>query len=167
MKAIIIAATLLLFILGCAPRQSDQLNQQQKDQIKNEAKAVIDSITAKVERFDGIGALQYFWDSPEFVMYNPDGSRSDFQAIKKSFTDELVNVAAVKSTTVREEFPVVAKDFVIYSWVGKEEDSMKSGLKITEDPDALTWVFKKVDGQWKVICLHNSATITTQKAGKK
>lgn len=167
MKANIFVAALLLFIVGCAPQQSDQLTQQQKDQIKNEVKPVVDSILAKAERLDLNGTLQYFWDSPEFVSYNADGSQSDFQAFKKSSTDAFINMAALKNTTVREEFRVEAKDLVIYGWAGKGEMFMKSGDKITEDPEATTWVFKKVDGQWKIIYCHDSGTITMQKAGKK
>ena len=167
MKANICVAALLLFFVGCSQQRSDQLTQQQKDQIKSEVKAVGDSIRARFERLDVDGALQYFWDSPKAVSYSADGSRSDFQAVKKSFTDALPNIAAVRMTTVREEFRVVAKDFVIYSWVRKSEVVMKSGDKMTQDPDATTWVFKKVDDQWKVIYGHDSGTITMQKTGKK
>ena len=156
-----------IFIAGCTPQQSEQLTQQQKDQIKSEVKVVVDSILAKLERLDLNGALPYLWDSPEFVSYNADGSRSDFQANKKSDIDAFVNMAAFKNTTAREEFRVEAKDLVIYSWAGKGEMFMKSGDKITEDPEATTWVFKKVDGQWKIIYSHDSGTTTTQKAGKK
>jgi hypothetical protein len=167
MRYTLLFAMLLAFFFGCTPQQSDQLTQQQKDQIKSEVKPVVDSILAKAERLDLNGTLPYFWDSPEFVSYNADGSRWDFQAFTKSSTDAFVNMAALKNTTAREEFRVEAKDLVIYSWAGKGEMFMKSGDKITEDPEATTWVFKKVDGQWKIIYCHDSGTTTMQKAGKK
>lgn len=167
MKRNIIVAALLLFIVGCTPQQSDQLTQQQKDQIKSEVKAVCDSLWAKWTRLDGEATIQYFRDSPEFVAFNADGSRSEFQAFKQMTLDGASSAAAFKLAPARIDFYVLAKDAVIYSWFGKSEFAMKSGDKITYDPDAGTFVFKKVGGQWKIIYIHESATITTQKAGKK
>ena len=60
MKANIFVAALLLFCLGCTSQQSDQLTQQQKDQIKSEVKAVGDSIIAKWERLDAGGLALLF-----------------------------------------------------------------------------------------------------------
>ena len=167
MKRNIFVAALLLFIIGCTSQQSDQLTQQQKDQIKSEVKVVVDSIIAKAERLDISGSMQYYWDSPEFVVYNSDGSRSDFQAMKKSVEWFADSVSAFKLATVREEFPVVTKDLVIYAWVGNDELTLKSGDKTKYDPDAETFVFRKLEGKWKIVYLHESAIVTTQKAGKK
>ena len=66
MKAKILIAVALLFCFGCTSQQSEQLTQQEKDQIKSEAKAVLDSIFAKGEKLDVEGALQYY--SPELVV---------------------------------------------------------------------------------------------------
>ena len=60
------------------------------------------------------------------------------------------------------------KDLAITTWVGKMEYVAKSGDKTTTDPIAYTGVFKKIDGQWKVIYEHASARgEVTEKAGKK
>jgi hypothetical protein len=167
MKANIFVAALLLFIIGCTPQQSDQLTQQQKDQIKQEVKVVCDSLWAKWLRLEGESTIQYLWDSPEFVAFNPDGSRSDFQAFKKLLLDLSSSAAAFKLAPAREDFYVLAKDAVVYAWFGKSEIVMKSGDKATYDPDAETFVFSKVAGQWKIVYVQESATIATQKAGKK
>ena len=47
MKAQMFFAALLLFSLECASQQSDQLTQQEKDQIKSEVKAVGDDLISK------------------------------------------------------------------------------------------------------------------------
>ena len=167
MKRNIFVAALLLFFVGCTSQQTDQLTQQQKDQIKSEAKVVMDSIIAKAQRLDIGTTLQYYWDSPEFAIYNPDGSRSDFEATKKMLVWFADSVSAFKLATVREEFPIVTKDLVIYVWVGNDELTLKSGDKTKYDPDAQTFVFRKLDGKWKIVYVQESATIVTQKAGKK
>ena len=147
MKANVFIAALMFLCFGCTSQQSEQLTQQQRDQIKNEVKVVDDSIFAKAERLDIGGTIQYYWDSPEFVAYNPDGSRSDFQAWKKLLAWFADSVSAFTVATVRDEFPVVTKDLVIYVWSGNDELTLKSGDKIKFDPDAQTIVFRKARRQ--------------------
>ena len=164
MKANIFVAALLLFCLGCTSQQSDQLTQQQKDQIKNEVKLPLDSIFAKWERLDVEGALQYY--SPELVVVG-DSSLIDYQACKKGWMDFASSAATAKWTAVRWEFIVLTKDLVISAWMGKVELLLKSGDKMTVDPQGYTDVCKKVGGQWKVVYEHASGIPVTQKAGKK
>ena len=47
------------------------------------------------------------------------------------------------------------------------EMTFKSGDKMKEDPDVYTWIFKKIDGQWKVIYSHESGVPVMQKATTK
>jgi hypothetical protein len=122
---------------------------------------------AKYVRLDINGALQYFWDSPELVLYNPDCSRSDFQAIKKSAIGFVNAVAAVKTPIVREEFSVLTNDVVVCTVAGRTELYLKSGDMMAYDPYAETFIFKKIAGEWKIVYRHESATITAQKASKK
>lgn len=165
MKAnIFVVAVLLLFCFGCTSQPSEQLTQQQKDQIKSEVKAVCDSIIAKIERLD-VGFLDYYLDSPDLGMVYADGSRWDFQTTKKAETDFFKSATAWKWTTTRLDFIVLAKDIVIGAWDGKDETILKSGDKITCDPHAYTLVFKKIAGQWKVIYSHDSGIPVTKKAG--
>ena len=166
MKANIFVAVLFLFCLGCTPQESDQLSQQQKDQIKNEVKAVGASIIAEAERLDARW-LDYYVDSPDWGMVNADGSRWDFQTTMKVVPDIFKTMTAWKWTTTRQDFIFVTKDIVICAWDGKDETLLKSGDKITYDPHAYTMVFKKIAGQWKVIYSHDSGIPVTQRAGKK
>lgn len=167
MQRNIFVAVLLLFIIGCTSQQSDQLTQQHKNQIIREVKTVCDTLWAKWSSLDGEATIQYLWDSPEFVAFSADGSRSEFQAFKKMTLAGASSSASLKLAPSHVDFYVLSKDAVMYAWFGKSEFTLKSGDKIMFDPDALTFVFKKVGGQWKIIYIHESATITTQKAGKK
>ncbi len=167
MKTNIFVATLLLFFIGCTPQQSDQLTQQQKDQIKAEVKASCDSMWVKWERLDAVATMGYVSDSPDFVAYNPDGSRVDFEGFKKMVMGMVGTLAAVKLAPLREDVYVLAKDAAVYAWFGKSEIVMNSGEKITYEPDAETFVLNKVAGHWKIVYAHESATIVTQKVGKK
>ena len=167
MKANIFVAALLLLIVGCKQQQSDQLTHQQKDQIKSELKVVLDSIIVSSQRLDYNVAFSYMWNSADFVMYNQDGSHTDFQTAKKSALDEVASLADLKTSWEPGMFRVLNKDLVICSLVGKADITFKSGDKMKEDPDVYSWIFRKIDGQWKVIYSHESGIFNMEKAGKK
>jgi hypothetical protein len=164
MKANIFVAALLLLIVGCTLQQSDQLTQQQKEQIKSEVKVVMDSIIGKWQRLDVEGAVQYY--SPEMVAVG-DSSIIDYQAYKKLWLDMPKYIGTAKWTTTQWEFMVLSKDLVVSAAVGKLELFMKSGDKVTANPKIYTDIWKKVGDQWKVIYEHGSGTPVMQKAGKK
>ena len=164
MRANIFVTALVLFCLGCTSQQSGQLTQQEKDQIKGEAKVALDSVFAKWGRLDVEGALQYY--SPELLVVG-DSSLLNYQVSKMGWTDFAGSAVTAKWTVVRWEFIVLTKDLVISAWMGKVELLLKSGDKMTVDPQGYTDVCKKVSGQWKVIYEHASGIPVTQKADKK
>ncbi len=167
MKAIVSVAALFLFCFGCTSQPSNEMSQQQKDQITNELKAAGDSLIASFERLDVEAALQFYAESPDWKMVNADGSAYDYQTNKKFLSDWANSVTSYKWTTTRQDFIIVTKDFVICAWVGKDETLTKSGDKVTYDPHAYTLVYKKIAGQWKVIYQQDSGIAVTQKAAKK
>lgn len=182
--------SLLLFIVAsCTSPHSEQLTEQQKNQIKSEVKAVGDSIMAKVERLDA-SWVDYYLDSPDWGMVNADGSRWDYQTFKNIQPDFFNSIISWKWTTTHQEFIFITPEIVICAWDGKDVTILKSGDKIatdsllkslyvkdesimslgdriTYDPHAYTMVFKKLAGQWKVIYQHDSGIPITEKAQKK
>ena len=167
MKNSTFVAALLFLCFGCTSQQNEELTQQQKDQIKNEVKVLVDSMVAKDNRLDAVGAMRYYWDSPEFVTFNADGTRSDYQTYTKGVLDQFNSFASLKLTNVRQDFVVLSKDIVICAFLGKAEVTLKSGDKVLFDPDAVMMVFKKIAGEWKIVSQQESATIVTQKAVEK
>ena len=153
MKINIFIVTLLLCFLGCTSKQSEQLTEQQKEQIKNEVKAVMDSIIAKTNKPDMDGFLQYY--SPELVCVI-DTSIGGYQDYKKGWLSFPNTMNSWKWTTYWINCTVLTQDLVITTWNGKMELFLKSGKKITDDPRNFTNVFKRVNGQWKVIYEHAS-----------
>jgi ketosteroid isomerase-like protein len=165
MKATIFIVTLLLCILGCTPQQNDQLTQQQKDQIKNEVKAVMDSSIAKANRQDMNGFIEFY--SPELTCVY-DSSIFDYETYKKIWFDFPTYMTSWKWIPVRFECIVLTKDFVVSTWIGKCEFYGKSGEKTTVNSRDYTNVFKRVNSQWKIIYEHSSSgTSVTEKAEKK
>ena len=156
MKTTVVAATLLLFGAGCTSRQSEELTQQQTDQIKSEVKAVGDTIMARFERLDGTGAFQLYANTPHWVMFNTDGSQWDYETTRKAMNDSTSVAARYQYTTLRQDFMVVDRDLVICAWVLKDEVINKSGDTIVYSQHPYTLVFRRIAGQWKVVWSHDS-----------
>lgn len=184
----IMTATLLFCIFGCTQKQTEQLTQQQKTQIEKEILVVLDSISVRLQRLDA-SWLDYYINSPDWAMLNADGSRWDYQTTKKVQPDFLNSVISFKWTMINQKFVFLSKDIVICSIDSKDETILKSpdkikannnlnglfannettmkGDRITNDPHAYTLIFKKVDGQWKIIYSHDSGFPVVQKVDKK
>jgi hypothetical protein len=163
----LIAALSLLISAGCAPKQAEVLTQQQKDQIIGEVTAVADSTMAAFQKMDWKGGLQYYADTPDWVMFNADGTNWDYkktEATMAAMTDISGNpMTAWKWTTTSRRFMIVNKDLVVVAWVGKDESTMKSGDIVVYDPHAYTMIVKRIDGQWKFIWSHDSGVPVTKK----
>jgi ketosteroid isomerase-like protein len=151
MKALCFTATtaiLLLFIFGCTQNQSVQLTQQQKEQIRNEVRPVVDSIVARYNRMDVDGCLNLY--SSDLIVVG-DTLKFDLEGYRKYWNDGNKDLASVKATTIRSDFIACTKDIVISVWVGNDELVLNSGEKIIINPHVFTLVFRKDAGQWKVI----------------
>jgi hypothetical protein len=114
-----LGAVLLLFCVGCSSSLSNQLTPHQTDEIKNQVKLAADTLVAKLEKLDADGSLQFYADSPEWVMFNADGSRSDYQTARKAVLDLVNSSTAYKWTTMHQDFMVFSKDIVICAWNGR------------------------------------------------
>jgi ketosteroid isomerase-like protein len=164
MKTGIFLSVLVIGFFGCTSPQSDQVTQQEKEQIQKEVKVTLDSIFANWGRLDVEGALQYY--SPDLVVLS-DTTIMDYQASKKAWTDFFGSAATAKWTEFNLEFLVVTRDVVISTWVGKMDLVFKSGDKLRMDPVGATYDFKKSGGQWKAVYEHASGVPEMEKAVQK
>jgi hypothetical protein len=87
--------------------------------------------------------------------------------MKKLAEEGVKTIATMTLTTTHTDVKVLTKDIVLCAWKGKGTVTLKAGDKMTYDPDALTLVFRKIDGKWKIAYSHESATIVTENVGKK
>jgi hypothetical protein len=79
----------------------------------------------------------------------------------------MTYASVVNWTPYKWECVIIAKDLAISSFIGKFDYIMKSGDKTTIDPIGWAYVWKKIDGQWKVIYENYSGIHVIQKANQK
>ena len=164
MKRNIFVTALLLFFVGCTPQQSGQLTQQQKDQIKSEVTAVVDSIFVRWARLDVDRCFQCYW--PELVVVF-DSTRLDFEGYRKMCVEYIPLLTATQWSKVRIDVMPLTPDLAMCTAVWKSKDFLKSGDTETWNPVTYTLLLKKSEGQWKVTYSHASGIPVTEKAGKK
>lgn len=166
MKLKFMLVAVLVSFSASTQKQSD-LTQQRQDEIKKELKVVIDSMIAAIDRLDAAAGIQFYWDSPDFMAINADGSISDYHALKKMGVEGAKTIASMTISTSQVDFVVLTQDVAICTWRSKGEVALKSGTKMKYDPDVLTLIFRRIDGKWKITYSQESATIVTQKASKE
>jgi hypothetical protein len=154
-------ATLVLCILGCTSKQSDQLTEQQKDQIKKEVKATLDNVIVCWQRLDAEGALQSYSSDMEAVGGNKLINFTDY---KKDWIDYCNAMVSIKVTPIQEDFKILTKDLAYSTWIGSTEISWKSGGKTITNPQSYVDIYKKVGTKWVIIYEHFSGCGVTENA---
>ncbi len=130
-----------------------ELTQQEIDQITSEVKAAAEPLMTGWADLDGGTAIKSF--SPD--MLSCYGSQLlDYPTYRQSWTVYSEARKSIKITLIEEDYIILTRDFVIDSWVGKAEEWMKSGEKVTYDPIRYTNVFRKKDGEWKIVFAQSS-----------
>lgn len=153
-------AALLFSIFSCTSPQSDGLTQQQKEQIRNEIKALSDSIFEKAKRLDKTVITQYY--SPHLVVVR-DTLLFNYQAWNKAWADYMNYLSSFNWVPMHFECVIISKDLATSSYVGKMEYTLKTGDKTSIDPIGWAYVWKKTGGQWKIIYENYSGVHVTQK----
>jgi hypothetical protein len=159
----VMAALPLLLSIGCAPKPSEELTQQQKDQIKGELKTASDSIIARWARRDGGGAMEYY--SPDVVVVF-DSAKMDYKTYRAGWSAYDSAAAEIKVAPTREDYIVLTKDLAVSTWVGSVAIVMKSGDTVTTNPQVYSQVMKKVGDRWLVLFSHPSGVNVIHKAGR-
>jgi ketosteroid isomerase-like protein len=131
---------------------------QEQEVAKKEIREVADHVLRSLNTMDLEALLQPYWNSPEFVLVNTEGSMGDYQTTKNGTLEMFKLLASLKYATVKDEFRFLPGNTVIYTWIGRSEFAFKSGQQARIDAYATTLVFRKIDNDWKIIYAHESAS---------
>ena len=87
-------------------------------------------------------------------MINPDGSYHKYPEFRKVNIEAFKQLSAFKQTTIKEEYRFITKTEVVHTWFGKNEMTLKTGEKITNDSYIGTMIFKKINNKWRITFAH-------------
>ena len=135
----------------------EHLSSSEMEQIKKELQEVIDMLIMGCEALDMEVAFGMFANSPDFLMMGTDGSLCDYQTYLNNNVDYLMACSDFKLTTFKEEIRILSRDMAIFAWSYGAEAALKTGEKDIVENAGATFVFRKVDGEWKVVYYHESS----------
>jgi len=127
------------------------------NQIAKQVKLVADSLIRYSEEAQLDLFLKGYDDSPSFSHFSSDGKRRNYEELKNICTEYYTALKEQKISTLMERINVIDEDLVIIGWNGNILAQLKNGDSIIMNNYAITNVFKKVGGQWKIIHSHESS----------
>lgn len=148
MKTTMLYLVLFITCLSCGTK-SDSISDSEKDKIKDEVKTVVNAIFKAAEEANVDLATKSWLDSPDFY-YTSNGqifTYADLSLLKEFFT--LIQNQTI--TIVDEKIAIVDVSTVIYIANTDCVVNFKDGHSILQSPWITQFLFKKIDGDWRVI----------------
>lgn len=127
-----------------------------KDPIVNEVRSLFAHLTHYSETAEVDSFLQCYADIPDFLAVSGDGMIRNYGDFKKICKDYYGSIKEQKLATIHEIFNVLDENAVVLCWSGNIDAFFKNG-DIMKMPDyTVTFLLKKINGEWKVIHSHES-----------
>ncbi|HET7003297.1 MAG TPA: nuclear transport factor 2 family protein, partial [Puia sp.] len=125
--------------------------------IAREVKSISDSLTRYSEEAQLDLFLSGYDSSPSFLHFSGEGTMRNYEELKKICTEYYTALKEQKITTLSEKINVIDENLVIVGWTGNIEAQLKNGDYIKMNNYYITNVFRKSEGQWKIIHSHESS----------
>jgi ketosteroid isomerase-like protein len=162
MKTLFLSFWIAVLFFDCTGQEPSKMNAQDQETAKIEIREIVNQIFKSANNLDLESLFKYYSDTPDFLLVHLDGSLLDFQGAKK-VTGETVNALSfVNYSIIKDEFRFLPNNIIICAWNGKCEMTLKTGEKMKIEKIGITFIFKKIDNQWKVIYSHRSASPRVQ-----
>jgi hypothetical protein len=136
---------------------TQQLSESEEDRIKQGLRVAIHTLIAGCEALDMDVAFDIFAGSPAFLMMGTDGSLCDYQTYLGNNIDYLMTCSAFELTTFQEEIRVLNRNTAVYAWAYGAKATLKTGEHDIVENAGASFVFSRIDGEWKVVYYHESS----------
>jgi ketosteroid isomerase-like protein len=166
MKPFLLIALTLSVVSGYARQDPSSTNPQVGENVKKELTEAVSVISQSLEKMDAEALFQSYSDSPDFILFTTDGSMLNYAGAKNHHVMWFKSLSSLNVTTLKQEFRTLPGNAVVCAWCSRFAMTLKSGGQPTVD-FAVTFIFNKIDGHWKVIYQQTSALPPAQdKPGK-
>jgi len=137
--------------------KSELLSSSEIETIEKKLREAIHTLSIGCETLDIELAFQVFSNSPDFLMMGTDGALCDYQTYLNNNISYLMTCSNFKLTTFKEEIRVLNRDMAIFAWAYGAEATLKTGERDIVENAGATFVFNKVNDEWKVVHYHESS----------
>jgi ketosteroid isomerase-like protein len=157
MKTITSITLALFFFSVCAGQKPSQMTPLDQETAKKEIREAVRVIFQNLEKMDAEALFQSYSNSSDLIFFTTDGSKTGLQEAKNHHAAWFNSLSSLKVTTITDDFRFLPGKIVICSWLGKFEMTLGSGEQLKINKFGITFIFSKIDNQWKVIYQHSSA----------
>jgi hypothetical protein len=141
---------------------TEHLSNSEKETIQKELHAAIDTLIAGCETLDMESAFGVFSDSPGFLMMGTDGSLCDHQTYLNNNVDYLMTCSSFELTTFKQEVRILDRDTAVFSWAYGARATLKTGEQDIVENAGATFLFRRLNDEWKVVYYHESSVPPTR-----
>lgn len=135
----------------------ESFSKVEKEVIAGEVRQVIRRLIRGCETLDIDTAFDMFLDSPDFLMMGTDGTLCDYQTYLDNNVEYLGTCASFELTTFNEDIRIIDFETAIFSWAYGVEATLKTSEKDIIENAGATFMFRKIDNEWKVVYYHESS----------
>lgn len=146
--------TLPLILLSCGQQSDKPFSEDQKNKITGEIIPLVTQLWESNEKLNYEKWLELYWDSKDFVFVN-NGQILTYNEVA-GFKEIWKLLEYQKYLPKNERFDVINRNAVLYTMQGSASVKYKSGDIFNTDKYAITCLFKKIDGMWKIVNGHAS-----------
>jgi hypothetical protein len=149
MKTRLFILILLIVCYSCGTNNKP-VSDAQKEKIKGEVKEVVNTFYKGCEDVNFDMVIGTFLDSPDFVFLTNGNTYGykEVMAMRPNYNGYLNQKC---TSMLDEKYTVLDNSTVLYTARSKWVVNYKDGHSSLADPDALLFIFKKIDSKWKII----------------
>ena len=138
--------------------EKKSLTRSEIERIHKEIKGVLDTLIFGCENLDMDLAFGMFHESPDFLMMGTGGSLSNYQEYLVNNLDYLKTCSGFKLTTNKKEIRALNCETAICAWAYRVEATLKTGEQDIIENAGASFVFSKINEEWKVVYYHESSS---------
>ena len=125
--------------------------------ILNEVRLVFKDFTHYSETAQADSFLRCYAETRDFLAVSADGIVRNYKDFKKICKDYYESLKEQNIITTHEIIQVLDEITVLLCWSGNIDAFFKNGDMMKMQNYSITFLFKKINGEWKVIHSHESA----------
>lgn len=145
----------VLLIAGCS-QNNTALSDADQAAITQQVLKAGRAFEAAAVRLDPNLITDYCADTPDFVFLASDGTGYNYAELKNLWAGFISAFSSQTNPLRTVKVIVLSRDTALFSWQGGGQLTQKDGVVLNNNPISGTDLFKKINGQWKVIYIHES-----------
>ncbi len=167
MKKILFIMLILFFYVGFSKENPAQMTSQKQEAAKKEITEVVKVIFQSLEKMDVEALFKSYSNSPDFILFTTTSMMVNYQRAKMEHAEWFKTLSSLKVTNIKDDFRFMTDSKVICAWLGKFEIVLKTGERLMIDKFGITFIFSKINNQWKVIYQQSCSSPPVQEEQEK